>query len=208
VDGPADRSPGDDELPSAVARGEPTVVSASHTANVVFGNALLDGEIDRRNERKREQEGTAQAIVVAAGVLLAGLIAIADNADLFNSGASWVARSFFMTAMAAAVVASGCGLVVQAPRRFVRLGEEALSLFRKSEFLDRPEQEVQGRTLSTKVTIAVAADDQHERKARWLKAAFVSAVLALVGVGGVGIDLAIEGTPRESSTSSPTLPAG
>lgn len=120
--------------------------SPDRQANVDFGNALLDRELDRRDDRKREQESTARGLVVTSGALMTIMLALAKDAGIYQSGTSWVARAFFILTLAASVSAAVCGTMTQRPRKFARLGAEALdhstrrrsSISRRMPFWGRP----------------------------------------------------------------------
>jgi hypothetical protein len=182
--------------------------SPDRQANVDFGNALLDRELDRRDVRKREQESTARAVVVTSGALMTIMLALAKDAGIYQSGTSWVARGFFLLTLAAAVAAAMCGALTQRPRTFQRLGAAAFDCFNKTTFLDQPAHSVVGTILSTKIAIAKNADLRHEEKANWLVASFASLVIALSGVLGMGLDLSIEHPDAQPSAAVPILASG
>ncbi|MBS1868888.1 MAG: hypothetical protein JSS99_04435 [Actinobacteria bacterium] len=170
-------------------------------ANVEFGGAFLDRELDYRNHRKQEQENTARGLIVASGVLMTVLVALAKDAGIYGSGAAPTARCFLVLALAAAVGAALCGAITQWPRRYDRLGGAALDHFNDSDFLDCPTHEVQGRTLAGRIAVAKKMDDRHEDKARWLQASFALFLVALVGLVGQGTVLALDPPHRGPSTS-------
>jgi predicted cobalt transporter CbtA len=82
---------------------------------VQFGDALLDSELARRDDRKRDPESTARALVVATGALMTILLSLAKDAGMYQAGMSWVACGFFILSLAAAVVAAGCAVWTQLP---------------------------------------------------------------------------------------------
>lgn len=170
-------------------------------ANVEFGNAFLDRELDYRNHRKQEQENTARGLIAASGVLVTVLVALGRDAGIYGSGAVSLARILLVFTLGAAVGSALCGAITQWPRRYDRLGGEALDHFNKEEFLDRPEDEVRGRTLGGRITVAKTMDTRHEQKARWLQAAFLCFLLALAGLVGQGAVLALDPPHRSPSSA-------
>ena len=174
-------------------------------SNVRFGNALLDREIDYRNERKRDQENTARAVVVAAGALMAVLLTLSGDRGVLSADASWWTRGFLIATLAVSVAAATCAVYVQFPRKYQRLGSEAFEHFNQSDFLDSEEHQVLGQTLAARIGIAKTMDDRHEEKARLLKWSFRLFGLALVGLLGQGISLAIDPPQEASSAPRPIL---
>lgn len=169
--------------------------------NVEFGNALLDREIDYRNARKRDQENTARALVVASGALMTVLLALSGDTGVLSADSSWWTRGFLLLTLGAAVCAAACGAWAQFPRKYTRLVGEAFNQFNNPAFLDSAEDQVLGRTLGARIGIAKKLDDRHEEKAGWLKASFVLFVVALVGLLGQGVTLAVD--PPENEPSAP-----
>jgi hypothetical protein len=161
-----------------VVRREKRRQAKRRLTNVEFGNALLDREIDYRNARKRDQENTARALVVASGALMTVLLALSGDTGVLSADSSWWTRGFLLLTLGAAVCAAACGAWAQFPRKYTRLGGEAFNQFNNPAFLDSAEDQVLGRTLGARIGIAKKLDDRHEEKAGWLKASFVLFVVA------------------------------
>jgi hypothetical protein len=81
-----------------------------------------------------------------------------------------------------------------APRGLVKLND--------TTFLDKPEHEVMGQVVATRIAIAIKMDDLHELKAKWLKWSFRFLICAFVGLLLQGAVLAISPPASPSATSS------
>jgi hypothetical protein len=175
--------PAEEPSSPASAQDGPSARNEVRAENVAFASGLLESEISNRNARKDTQENTARGLVVTAGLVLTLLLGLASGAGLFSAKTSLVARVALIVTVLFAAGAAGCAIGVLWPRTYGRLGKDALNEFNQTNFLDRPPDEVAGRVVAARISLATTMDTQHENKAKWLKAAFyflAGAFVALV----------------------------
>lgn len=178
--------------------GDVPPVSAQRENNVRYGDGFLDSQLDFRNQRKDKQEGTAKALVVAAGALMTILVALSEDTGVLVEGAPVTARVFLVLSLVAAVFTVVFGAATLWPRKYDRMGAEALDKFNSNAFLDQDAHQVIGETLGAKITVAKKMDVLNETKGRWLKAAFVAFVVSLAALVGQAITLAADPPPKSS----------
>lgn len=167
-------------------------------ANVAYAHSLLQAEEEQRNRRKESQEATARWMVATVGVVLTLLVGLAKDEGVFSSTAPLIAKGAFIAVGVFGILTAVCALACLWPRPYQRLGK-ALKHFKEAQFLDRPEHQVMGEVVATRIRIVERMDVLHERKARWLKWAFVWLVCAFVGLLIQGADLAIDPPVSEHS---------
>lgn len=177
-------------------------VSSSRFENVSFANALLETEIAQRNARKDAQENTARGVIVTAGLVLTLLLGLANDAGLFSSRTSLVARIALVATVVLGGSSAACAIGALWPRLYDRIGEEGLVSFNDAAFLDRPTHEVTGTVVASRIAIATTMDTQHEKKARWLKWSFRLLIGAFVGLIIQGTVLALD--PPKPTPTTPT----
>jgi hypothetical protein len=183
-----------------------TPVSPQREANVSYANSLMETEIAQRNARKDSQEGTARWIVASTGLLVTLLLGLAKDEGVFNSSAPVVGRVALVATVLLGGLAVFCAVGCLWPRTYERLGK-ALAKFNDTEFLDKPEHEVMGQVVASRIAIATKMDGLHEAKAKWLKMSFRFLVAAFVGLVVQGAVLAID-PPKNPSTASSTVESG
>ncbi len=182
-------------------------VSPQREANVAYASALMETEIGQRNARKDSQEATARWIVASTGVVTTLLLGLAKDEGVFSSSAPVVGRVALVATVALGGLAAGCAIVCLWPRRYDRLGATGLVNLNDTDFLDRPEHEVMGRVVASRIGIVTKMDQLHENKAKWLKRSFRLLALAFVGLVVQGAVLAID-PPTSPSTPSSTVKNG
>jgi hypothetical protein len=187
--------------------GADLAVSPQREANVAYANALMDTEIGQRNARKDSQEGTARWIVASTGIVMTLLLGLAKDEGVFSSSASVLARVALVATVALGSLAAGCAIGCLWPRKYDRLGAKGLVSLNDTAFLDKPEHEVMGQVVATRIAIATKMDDLHEDKATWLKWSFRFLVLAFVGLVFQGAVLAIN-PPKSPSEPTATIHGG
>lgn len=170
-------------------------------ANVAFANALIETEIAQRNARKDAQENAARGVIVTSGLVLTLLLGLANDAGLFSSKASIIARIALIATVLLGAGAAASAIGTLWPRRYERLGKEALNTFNQDDFLDQPTHRVTGTVVATRIGIAKTMDQLHEAKAKWLKWSFTLLALAFVGLIVQGAALAID--PPAPKTTPP-----
>ena len=192
----------------AFRRRTPTLaVSPQREANVAYASALMETEIGQRNARKDSQEATARWIVASTGVVMTLLLGLAKDEGVFSSSAPVVGRVALVVTVALGGLAAGCAILCLWPRKYDRLGATGLVNLNDTDFLDRPEHEVMGRVVASRIGIVTKMDELHEDKAKWLKRSFRLLALAFVGLVVQGAVLAID-PPASSSTPSSTVNGG
>jgi hypothetical protein len=172
---------------------------ARRAENVATANALLETELAHRNGRKDNQENTARGLIVTAGLVLTLLLGLANDAGLFSSRTSIVARVALVVTVVLGAAAAGCSMAVLWPRKYDRLGKAGLDQINTDEFLDQPTHQLQGSLVATRIAIAKTMDVQHERKARWLKWAFRLLAGAFVGLLVQAVVLTTDPPPSKAS---------
>jgi hypothetical protein len=193
----------------AVVPDEPPVpsVSPQRKANVAYANSLMETEIAQRNARKDSQEGTARWIMASTGLLVTLLLGLAKDEGVFSSSASVVGRIALVATVALGGLAVFCAIRCLWPRKYERIGATGLVNFNRTEFLDKPEHEVMGTVVASRIAIATKMDELHEEKAGWLKWSFRFLLAAFVGLVVQGAVLAID-PPTSPSTASSTGDGG
>lgn len=181
-------------------------VSPQREANVAYANSLMETEIAQRNARKDSQEGTARWIVASTGLLVTLLLGLAKDEGVFSSSAPVVGRIALVATVLLGGLAVFCAIGCLWPRKYERLGK-ALAKFNDTEFLDKPEHEVMGQVVASRIAIATKMDALHEAKAKWLKMSFRFLVAAFVGLVVQGAVLAID-PPKNPSAASSTVDSG
>jgi hypothetical protein len=169
--------------------------------NVAFANALIETEIAQRNARKDAQENTARGVIVTAGLVLTLLLGLANDAGVFSSKASIVARIALVATVLLGAGSAACAIGTLWPRKYDRLGKEGLDAFNQNEFLDQPSHRVTGMVVATRIGIAKTMDQLHEGKAKWLKWSFALLALAFMGLIVQGAALALD--PPAPKTTPP-----
>lgn len=188
--------------------GEPESAEASEqrAVNVAYASDLLETEISQRNARKDAQESTARGIVLTAGALITLLLTLSNDAGILDESASDLVHGFFVGTLVAATGAAIGAIGALWPRRYDRLGKEGLGHFNQKSFLDRATHEVTGQVVATRIGIAKTMDENHEAKARWLKAGFVCVAIALVCLTAQGVALAVDPPPEPGSDAEQQPP--
>jgi hypothetical protein len=181
-------------------------VSPQREANVAYANSLMETEIAQRNARKDSQEGTARWIVASTGLLVTLLLGLAKDEGVFSSSAPAVGRAALVATVALGGLSVFCAIGCLWPRKYERLGK-ALAKLNDTAFLDKPEHEVMGQIVASRIAIATKMDDLHEAKAKWLKWSFRFLVAAFVGLVVQGAVLAID-PPKNTSAASATVKSG
>jgi hypothetical protein len=169
VDGPAKPSGPPPRLASMSVDSSP---QSPRAENVAAASALLETEIAQRNSRKDAQENTARGLIVTAGLVLTLLLGLANGSGVFSSMTSIVARVALLATVVLGAASALCAMGAIWPRKYDRLGEKALNEINTTEYLDQPTHQLFGRVIASRVAIAKKMDEQHERKARWVKRAF------------------------------------
>ena len=177
-------------------------VTRQRDANVAYANSLMDTEIGQRNARKDSQEGTARWIVASTGVVLTLLLGLAKDEGVFSSSASVAARAALVATVALGSLTAVCAIGCLWPRKYDRLGAKGLVSFNDTAFLNKPEHEVMGQVVATRVGIATKMDELHESKAKWLKWSFRFLVCAFVGLVVQGGVLALDPPKNPSEQTS------
>ena len=187
--------------------GADLAVSPQREANVAYANALMDTEIGQRNARKDSQEATARWIVASTGIVMTLLLGLAKDEGVFSSSASGVARAALVATVALGSLTAVCAIGCLWPRKYDRLGAKGLVNLNDTAFLDKPEHEVMGQVVATRIAIATKMDDLHEDKATWLKWSFRFLACAFVGLVFQGAVLAIS-PPKSPSEGTVTIHSG
>jgi hypothetical protein len=182
-------------------------VSRQREANVAYANALMDTEIGQRNARKDSQEATARWIVASTGIVMTLLLGLAKDEGVFSSSASVLARVALVATVALGSLAAGCAIGCLWPRPYDRLGAKGLVNLNDTAFLDKPEHEVMGQVVATRIAIATKMDELHEDKASWLKWSFRFLACAFVGLVLQGAVLAIS-PPKSPSERTANIQIG
>jgi hypothetical protein len=182
-------------------------VSPQREANVAYANALMDTEIGQRNARKDSQEATARWIVASTGIVLTLLLGLAKDEGVFSSSASVLARVALVATVALGTLTAFCAIGCLWPRKYDRLGAKGLINLNDTAFLDKPEHEVMGQVVATRIGIATKMDDRHEEKATWLKWSFRFLALAFAGLVLQGAVLAIN-PPKSPSEQTSNMQGG
>ena len=182
-------------------------VTPQREANVAYANALMDTEIGQRNVRKDAQEATARWIVASTGIVMTLLLGLAKDEGVFSSTASVLARVALVVTVALGSLAAGCAIGCLWPRKYDRLGAQGLVNLNDTAFLDKPEHEVMGQVVATRIAIATKMDDLHEDKATWLKWSFRFLALTFVGLVFQGAVLAIN-PPNSPSDAKANIHGG
>ncbi len=182
-------------------------VSPQREANVAYANALMDTEIGQRNTRKDSQEATARWIVASTGIVMTLLLGLANDEGVFSSSASGVARAALVATVALGSLTAVCAIGCLWPRRYDRLGAKGLVNLNDTTFLDKPEHEVMGQVVATRIAIATKMDDLHEDKATWLKWSFRFLACAFAGLVLQGAVLAIS-PPKSPSERTANIQGG
>ncbi len=182
-------------------------VSPQREANVAYANALMDTEIGQRNARKDSQEATARWIVASTGIVMTLLLGLAKGEGVFSSSASGLARGALVATIALGTLTAVCAIGCLWPRQYDRLGAKGLVNLNDTAFLDKPEHEVMGQVVATRIAIATKMDDLHEAKATWLKWSFRFLALAFVGLVVQGAVLAIN-PPKSPSAQTTKIQSG
>ena len=176
--------------------------------NVAFANSLLETEISQRNARKDAQENTARGLIVTAGVVLTLLLGLANNAGLFSSKTSIVAKVTLVVTVVLGASVAAAAMAVLWPRQYERIGEKALDRFNQDEFLDQQTHHVTGAVVATRISIAKKMDKRHEEKARWLKWAFRLLAGAFIALIVQAVVLVVDPAPLKPSATVRILPGG
>ena len=182
-------------------------VSPQREANVAYANALMDTEIGQRNARKDSQEATARWIVASTGIVMTLLLGLAKDEGVFSSSASVLARAALVATVALGGLTAGCAIGCLWPRKYDRLGAKGLVSLNDTAFLDKPEHEVMGQVVATRIAIATKMDDLHEDKATWLKWSFRFLACAFAGLVLQGAVLAIS-PPKSPSERTVKIESG
>jgi hypothetical protein len=182
-------------------------VSPQREANVAYANALMDTEIGQRNARKDSQEATARWIVASTGIVMTLLLGLAKNEGVFSSSASGVARAALVATVALGSLTAVCAIGCLWPRQYDRLGAKGLVNLNDTAFLDKPEHEVMGQVVATRIAIATKMDELHEDKATWLKWSFRFLACAFAGLVLQGAVLAIS-PPKSTSERTSNMQGG
>ncbi len=182
-------------------------VGPQREANVAYANALMDTEIGQRNARKDSQEATARWIVASTGIVMTLLLGLAKDEGVFSSSASVLARVALVATVALGSLAAGCAIGCLWPRPYDRLGAKGLVNLNDTAFLDKPEHEVMGQVVATRIAIATKMDELHEDKASWLKWSFRFLACAFAGLVLQGAVLAIS-PPKSPSDATVKMEGG
>ena len=78
--------------------------------NVAFANALIETEIAQRNARKGTRRNTARGVIVTAGLVLTLLLGLANDAGVFSSKASIVARIALVATVLLGAGSAACAI--------------------------------------------------------------------------------------------------
>ncbi len=187
-------------------RAKGQAVSPQREANVEYANSLMETEIGQRNARKDSQEGTARWLVASTGVVMTLLLGLAKDEGVFSPSAPVAGRGALVATVALGGLAAICAIGCLWPRKYERLGK-ALVKLNDTAFLDKPEHEVMGQVVASRIAIATKMDTLHEAKAKWLKWSFRFLVCAFVGLVVQGAVLATD-PPKSPSTASSTVDGG
>jgi hypothetical protein len=182
-------------------------VSPQREANVAYANALMDTEIGQRNARKDSQEATARWIVASTGIVMTLLLGLAKDEGVFSSSASVLTRVVLVATVALGSLTAVCAIGCLWPRPYDRLGAKGLVNLNDTAFLDKPEHEVMGQVVATRIAIATKMDELHEDKATWLKWSFRFLACAFVGLVLQGAVLAIS-PPKGTSEQAVKIQGG
>ena len=167
----------------------------------------MDTEIGQRNTRKDSQEATARWIVASTGIVMTLLLGLAKDEGVFSSSASVLARAALVATVALGGLTAGCAIGCLWPRKYDRLGAKGLVTLNDTAFLDKPEHEVMGQVVATRIAIATKMDDLHEAKATWLKWSFRFLARAFAGLVLPGAVLAIS-PPKSRSARTIKIHSG
>lgn len=160
--------------------------------NVGFAESFLGKQIDQRNRRKEAQESSARWIVLTIVALMTLLLTLSKEAGILTPDTPCLLRVFFVMTLLAATATVGCAGGVLWPRKYEHLGEGGLDPFNKTDFLDQEPHTVKGRVVASYIAITKKMDELHEKKAEWLKAAFLALGITLLFVVAQGFALGID----------------
>jgi hypothetical protein len=147
--------------------------------------------VDRRKHRDRDDAA----------------LGLAKDEGVFSSSASVLARVALVATVALGSLAAGCAIGCLWPRPYDRLGAKGLVNLNDTAFLDKPEHEVMGQVVATRIAIATKMDELHEDKARWLKWSLRFLACAFVGLVLQGAVLAIS-PPKSPSEQTVKIQSG